>query len=87
VLYTHLTRQSRDNAQEFFQAASLIRKGVELTQSIDDFLDFHRSDRFVNLYGKAAIVKSILEAEQHSLLYFAGANMGEPFNPEKVQNT
>ena len=42
------------------QAAWLIRDGIILANSIDDFLDVHRHDEEVVRYGKAAIVKCIL---------------------------
>ena len=61
-LYVHLTGQLRNDVNEFQQAAWLIRDGIGLAQSIDDFLDLHRTNDYVNVYGKAAIVKCILDA-------------------------
>ena len=61
-----------------------------LAQSIDDFLDQHRSDRYVNHYGKVAIARAILEAERGSKLYFKDQNIhtGEDeFDPDKFANT
>jgi hypothetical protein len=68
-LYNQLTQMMRSNVHEYQQAAWLIRDGIGLARSIDDFLDLHRSDNFVNVYGKAAIVKSVLLAERASKLY------------------
>jgi hypothetical protein len=48
------------------KAAWLIRDGIILANSIDDFLDVHQHDEEVVRYGKAAIVKCILEAERSS---------------------
>lgn len=69
-LFGDVVQQRRDERQRFQQAALLIRDGIGFAQSIDDFLDQHRSNNFVNHFGKAAIVKSILEAEKSSKLYF-----------------
>jgi hypothetical protein len=52
------------------KAAWLIRDGIILANSIDDFLDIHRHDEEVVRYGKAAVVKCILEAERSSKLFF-----------------
>lgn len=86
-LYIQLTRQFAKDPLELQQAAWLIRDGISLAQSIDDFLDLHRTNQHVNLYGKAAIVKTILEAERQSRLYFAGPDKEEYFDPEKCADT
>jgi hypothetical protein len=87
-LYAHLTGNLQREVQEYQNAGWLIRDGIGLVQSIDDFLDVHRSNKYVNLYGKAAIVKTILEAEKNSKLYFAGPDSGaESLNLEKLSDT
>jgi hypothetical protein len=52
----------------YHRAAMLISDGVRLASSIDDFLDRHSGNEPVQRVGKAAIVKSILDAERGSLL-------------------
>jgi hypothetical protein len=86
-LYTQLTHRRENEKQSFQRAAFLIRDGIGLAQSIDDFLDLHRANKYVNEYGKAAIVKSILEAERASSLFFAGPAERDSFNPEKCNDT
>jgi hypothetical protein len=86
-LYSQLTRQIQSDARELQEAAWLIRDGIGLAQSIDDFLDLHRTNQYVHRYGKGAIVKTILEAERQSKLYFAGPAMDEYFDPEKCVDT
>jgi hypothetical protein len=76
-LFTRLTNLYRQNSQEYQNAAWLIRDGIAFARSIDDFLDMHRDNLFVIQYGKAAIVKSILEAENRSLADYKDAN-GRP---------
>jgi len=51
----------------------IIRDGVLLANSIDDFLDRHAANPNVVLYGKAAIVASILEAERRSRIFTSNA--------------
>jgi hypothetical protein len=63
-----------------------IRDGIAFAQSIDDFLDQHRTNSYLKQYGKAAIVKTILEAERSSKLYFNAYN-GEAFDPTRFGDT
>jgi hypothetical protein len=62
------------------QAGWLIRDGIILANSIDDFLDVHRHDEEVVRYGKAAIVKCILEAERSSKLHYDQSKPGASIN-------
>jgi hypothetical protein len=62
------------------QAAWLIRDGIILANSIDDFLHVHRHDENVVRYGKAAIVKCILEAERGSKLHYDQSHEGASIN-------
>jgi len=67
-----------------------IRDGIRLAQSIDDFLDLHRNDKVMTIYGKAAIVKSILEAERNSKLFFnphVGTAARKAFDPAIITDT
>jgi hypothetical protein len=63
-LYEHLTRTAPHNRQSYQFAGWLIRDGILLSSSIDDFLDQHQDNEEVKLYGKAATVKCILEGTQ-----------------------
>jgi hypothetical protein len=73
-LFGQLERANSQNASKLQPTAWLIRDGIQLASSIDDFLDLHRNNTDLNLFGKTAIVKSILEAERQSSLYFSLAN-------------
>lgn len=92
-LYQNVTRprstSSGEHRSEFQFAAWRIRDGIRLAQSIDDFLDLHRSDRFMTTYGKAAIVKSVLEAERNSKLHYNRFDpaVREAFNPALIAGT
>jgi hypothetical protein len=65
--------QSRGSAPStgcaYQQAAKRIADGIILSNSIDDFLDQNNDDPHIKLYGKAAIVKSIIESERKSSMF------------------
>jgi hypothetical protein len=69
-LYRDLCRGRQHSAQLIQQACWLIRDGIHLANSIDDFLDLHQENQELTLVGKAAVAKSILEAERKSTLYY-----------------
>ncbi len=71
---------------EHQRAASIIRNGLGFSQSIDDFLDQHRTNERVSFYGKAVLVKSILEAESSSRLY-VDMNKGHRFSANQARGT
>jgi hypothetical protein len=68
-LYETLRGRFRSEAREYQHAGWMIRDGIHLANSIDDFLDRHASNPHVVKYGKLAIVASILEAECGSRIF------------------
>jgi hypothetical protein len=56
----------------YLRAGQLIRGGIQLANSIDDFIDLHQDNEPLKLCGKLAIVRSILEAEGKSKLRITG---------------
>jgi hypothetical protein len=86
-LFGQVTNSFQDHPNEFQQAAWLIRDGIAFAQSIDDFLDQHRTNAYVNTYGKAAIAKTIVEAEQNYKLYFNRFQGQEMFDGSALANT
>lgn len=69
-LYEQLYRGRREEAPLIQQACWLIRDGIHLANSIDDFLDLHHDNAELVTVGKATIVKCILEAEKASSLFY-----------------
>jgi hypothetical protein len=86
-LFSQITQNRRVDVNEYQYAGWRIRDGVGFAQSIDDFLDQHRSDQRINLYGKAALVQAILEAERKSKLFFEIHNPDTRFTPDKFADT
>jgi hypothetical protein len=68
-LYGALKQKFPSEIKQYLQAAWMIRDGIHLANSIDDFLDRHASKPHVVKYGKLAIVASILEAERDSKIF------------------
>jgi hypothetical protein len=69
-LYEALRARFPSEIREYQHAGWMIRDGVLLANSIDDFLDRHASSNpRVVQYGKLAIVSSILEKENASRIF------------------
>jgi hypothetical protein len=75
----------RVEKEQLLPALWRIRDGITLSNSIDDFLDRHQSDRLMQLAGKAAIASAILDAERDSSLM--PEEMGQRFKIEKTEST
>src|SRR5262245_57903785 len=89
-LFDHLHRTAnfeQFEGNQLLRAAWLIRDGIQLSSSIDDFLDLHQGNPEVNLYGKAAIVKSILQAEQNSSLFFDRRKLDKTIDFKEISTT
>jgi hypothetical protein len=86
-LYTPLLRSHCAGIAEYAQAAQLISQGVRLSSSIDDFLNVHSKNARILELGKAAIVRSILEAELGSLLYVDPSNIYNKMRFENLEKT
>ena len=75
-LFDAVVSPARTEAQTYQKAGWVIRDGILLADSIDDFLETHQENKYIITYGKAAIAKCILEAERTSSL----ALIGDPPN-------
>jgi hypothetical protein len=75
------------NEKQFANAFNLIRQGIFLANSIDDFLNIHEADPAVVEVGKAAIISSILHAERQSLLWVDPSNIYNTINLEKIHGS
>jgi hypothetical protein len=73
-LFNSVRRSFPQQDNLYQEAGWRIRDAVILASSIDDFLHVHRYDTRVVNFGKAAIIKCILEAERSSKLHFSITN-------------
>ncbi len=63
------TEPSARDINSYLHAAWSIRDAMPQAISIDNFIDTHQGDEKIELCGKLAIIRSILDAESNSLLY------------------
>lgn len=87
ILFNCFQQEGREKSRQFQNAAWAIRDGILLQNSIDDFL-LSKNDKIdIVRYGKAAIVKSILEAERSSKLYYDPHDHQKTLNIKSVRQT
>jgi hypothetical protein len=86
-----LTAQNRDsskpNINPYLHAGWRIRNAMPQSRSIDHFLDTHRGDPEIELCGKLAIVRSILQAERNSLLFVDSLRSKAELNYKSLDGT
>jgi len=78
-LYSAIRRRFSSTAHEYREAGTFIVSGIQLADSIDDFLSLHQSDDKITLVGKLGIVRAILGEEQNSILYPSGRRQSIDF--------
>lgn len=86
-LFQQIHRTFQPEINDYIKAALLIRDGVRLSGSIDDFLDIHNTDLRVQRVGKAAIVRAILQAEKSSKLYVDQSNIYNKLDYSRIDDT
>jgi hypothetical protein len=74
-------------ANIYIKAFQIIRNGVLLANSIDDFLNIHEGSPEVVTVGKAAVVRSILYAERHCKLYVDPSNIHNKLDVAKIRDS
>lgn len=72
---------------KYLHACWRIRDAMPLAPSIDNFLDVHQGNQEIELCGKLAIVRSILEAEKGSLLSVSRNNGREKVDFKRIENS
>jgi hypothetical protein len=72
VLQQHAN--TRPEMAAYLAAAARIRDGVIYSNSIDSFIDIHKDDPRIQMCGKLAIVKTILDAERKSGLWISNGS-------------
>jgi hypothetical protein len=53
----------------YIEAAWAIRDAMPQAKSIDNYIDHHNNNKYIEFVGKLAITRAVLEAETNSLLY------------------
>jgi hypothetical protein len=78
-LYSTIKRRFSSTVREYSAAGRFIASGIQLAESIDDFLSLHQSDDKITLVGKLGIVRAILKEERSSILYPSGQRQSIDF--------
>jgi hypothetical protein len=68
-------------------AGGIISSGIRLANSIDDFLNIHSKNEYVTQLGKAAIVRTILQAEKESTLRVDPTNIYNKMDFSRIEQT
>lgn len=71
----------------YFDACRQIREAMPQAISIDNYLDAHVGDEFIEITAKISIAKAILDAERRSKIYIDQNTRSRMFNFENVENT
>lgn len=77
----------KGQGHDYYGAFRLIHRGVLFANSIDDYLNIHEGTPDVIEVGKAAIIRSILNAERHSHLFVDPSNVKNTLYPMKAHDS
>jgi hypothetical protein len=76
-----------DDVNLYIKEARHISEALPLAISIDNFIHSHQGNEALALCGKLAIVRSILQAEDNSILNYDRSNIYNTINFGKLQTT
>lgn len=76
-----------DSLQALYHAGLRIRDAMPQAISIDNFIDTHSGDKQIELCGKLAIVRTILDAESRSRLFIDYLKSDRKLNFVNLQDT
>lgn len=86
-IYVNQSEIQKKDITPYLHAAWRIRDAMPQAISIDNFIDTHNDDKKIELCGKLAIVRSILDAERNSLLYIDNSNIYNRLNFRSLEKT
>lgn len=72
---------------QHIKAALRIREAMPQAKSIDHFIDSHKGNKEVELCGKLAIARAILEAEKQSYMYYDQSNFNRKMDFQALGKT
>lgn len=87
ALLLHGNGKETDLLGSLRDACSRIRDAMPLVISIDNFFDQHRDNQHIALCGKLAIVRTILQAERGSSLFFEKYHPNQAINFGEIEST
>ncbi len=75
------------NINSYLEAAWIIRDAMPQAISIDQYIDAHQGNDKLKLCGKLAIVRAILDAERHSLLFDNTRDSNKSLDYQALEDT
>lgn len=82
-----IAREEAVSTEPYLLACQRVRDGIQLSYSIDNFLDKHAAEPRIQVCGRLAIVKRILEAERRSKLFVDPSNIYNTIDFQRVADT
>lgn len=83
-----ITKQDKSGERNsYINAARQISRAMPQAISIDNFIDTHQGNRHIEVCGKLAIARCIIEAEQKSILYFDHKDPNSNINYQPLGDT
>lgn len=86
-LYVKNNQPSNQDTSPLIHEARHISDSISHALSIDNFIDQHRDNEKIALCGKLAIIKSILDAEKSSSLFFDPYKNKNTINFKSIEKT
>lgn len=86
-IHVRQTDDASNDINPYLQQAWRIRDALPQAISIDNFIDAHRDNDKIALCGKLAIVRSILDAEEKSRLFFEKKRIDSTINFKSLEKT
>ena len=87
ALKEHAKENNEQTINSYLTEAWLIRDALPQASSIDSFIDHQKGNEKLALCGKLGIVRSILQAESDSLLYFDIHNLEKNIDFTTISDT
>jgi len=87
LMYVKQSENQEKDINPYLHAARHIRDAMPQAISIDNFIDTHNDDKKIELCGKLAIVRSILDAERKSNLYIDPSNTYNRLKFHEIEKT
>ena len=82
-----IENQKGDEYRDILRFSGFVSEAVLASSSIDNLLEAHKSNKYVNICGKFAISCAILEAEMSSKLYIDRSNIYNTLDVSKIEKT
>jgi len=86
-LHVSQTELNNNDVNPYLHACWRIRDAMPQAISIDNFIDTHSGNKKIELCGKLAIVRSILQAEKTSMLYIDKSNIYNKIDYRALEST